>query len=59
MLVLLGMLLLGLSLEYAQYVLFETESMEWWDVRDDSYAAVAVYLAGQWRPWRAALVRDP
>ena len=58
-LVLLGMLLLGLSLEYVQHVLFETEGLEWWDVRDDSYAEVVVYLAGQWRPWRFALVRDP
>jgi hypothetical protein len=57
--VLLGMLILGLSLEYTQHVLYETEGMEWWDVRDDSYADVVVYLAGQWRPLKAALVRDP
>lgn len=36
---------LGLVLEYAQHRIFGSR-MEWWDLRDDAYAAAAAWLVG-------------
>ena len=56
--VLVGTLALSFSIEYAQHLLYE-QGIEWWDIRDDFYADVTAYIAGQSRALKAALVRDP
>jgi hypothetical protein len=38
----LGVCLLGLSLEYMQHLLYRNP-MEWWDVRDDTLAVLAAF----------------
>jgi hypothetical protein len=40
--ILIGVFLLGLSLEYLQH-LFYRNPMEWWDVRDDAFAILAAF----------------
>jgi hypothetical protein len=53
----LATLALGLAIEYAQHWI-SGAPVEWWDVRDDAYAACAAWLLGQWPPLRHALVKD-
>ena len=50
-----GVFVLGLSLEYLQHLIYRNP-MEWWDVRDDSFAIFAAFalLAG----WRVLPVRS-
>jgi len=47
---------LGLTVEYAQYKLLNLPDMEWWDVRDDTLAALAFLALAQWRGLRQAIV---
>jgi predicted membrane channel-forming protein YqfA (hemolysin III family) len=37
------LVLLGVSLEYLQHVLYRN-SMEWWDIRDDTLAILAAFV---------------
>jgi ABC-type Fe3+-siderophore transport system permease subunit len=48
---------LGIAIEYSQHWIFGSP-LEWWDMRDDAYGAVAAYLLGKWPALRGVLVRD-
>jgi hypothetical protein len=48
---------LGFILECSQFALIGLTEMEWWDVRDDALAAVAVLLIAQWFGLREKLVQ--
>jgi hypothetical protein len=52
----LGVALLGLLLECSQYALLGLESIEWWDVRDDTIAAIGALILAQWLNLREKLV---
>jgi hypothetical protein len=51
-----GIMSLGLTIEYGQYQLFDLKRMEWWDVRDDCLAAIVSLALVQWRGLRRTLV---
>ena len=53
---LIGIVILGLMIEYAQHASGRSP-MEWWDVRDDTYAACLGCLLGGWRLVRLGLLR--
>lgn len=48
---------LGFILEYSQFAFIGLTEMEWWDVRDDTLAAIGVLLVAQWLGLREKLVR--
>jgi hypothetical protein len=48
---------LALAIEYVQH-LIGGGPMEWWDVRDDAYAAAAAWLLGQWPALRQAFLKE-
>ena len=47
---------LGFAIEYAQHWIFGGP-IEWWDMRDDAFGAVAAYAVGRWPVLRRALVK--
>jgi hypothetical protein len=53
----LGTIALGLVIEYAQHWIAPAP-VEWWDVRDDAYAALTAWLFGRWPALRHALVKE-
>lgn len=48
---------LGMAIEWTQHVMYHSR-LEWWDVRDDTYAALAALLLVLFTPVKRALVRD-
>jgi hypothetical protein len=52
-----GVAALGFIVECSQFALIGLTEMEWWDVRDDALAAIAVLLLAQWLGLREKLVR--
>jgi hypothetical protein len=53
----LGVIALGLAIEYIQHRLFG-QPVEWWDVRDDGYGVLAAYVLGQWSALRNVLAKE-
>jgi len=52
-----GVVALGFILEWSQFAIIGLTEMEWWDVRDDTLAAIGVLLLTQWLGLREKLVR--
>ncbi len=52
----LGVVALGCSLEFAQHALYRND-IEWWDMRDDAYGAVAALVLVQFPAVKRSLVR--
>jgi len=52
-----GVVALGFILECSQFAIIGLTEMEWWDVRDDTLAAIGVLLLTQWLGLREKLVR--
>lgn len=51
-----GVALLGFVVECSQYAVMGLSCMEWWDVRDDAIAAIAILLLAQWLNLRKIIV---
>jgi hypothetical protein len=51
-----ALLVLGVSIELLQSRLFAAP-VEWWDIRDNSYAIIALALSSEFRVVRRAFVR--
>jgi hypothetical protein len=54
----LGVVTLGLAIEYGQYQFFDLIRMEWGDVRDDCLAVIVSLALAQWRGFRQTIVDD-
>lgn len=54
----LGVAALGFFLECSQYAFLGLESIEWWDVRDDTIAAIGTLVVAQWLDLRDKLVNN-
>ena len=48
---------LGCTIEYAQHVIYHSR-IEWWDMRDDTYAALAALALVQLPLVKRSLVRE-